>query len=307
MKLEALFTESRKTGVFTSDFLIRYISERIGKKFVKYPAVEHFKNSHHTGYGERYYSTDAAISLRLNWDTAKLGNLDTLRSIDVFYKNQNPTICISVTKIGFLYALPEIVDLILTKAVGSFHYLPVDPRLAINEAVSHSVVLSEAKRGDYTLESCLSDFFQKVVAGKTFTRIEFIQTYHTINVGVFDAIWNNHKEDFSIIGKRIGAPFPGKSISELAEQILALQGTVLSVRAGVNDRMIVTKEDPHQLNLPEDDPMPPYEDSLKHLEALTKGLASPQSGINCLIITGRGGCLCENMEINVEGLEGFPS
>lgn len=155
-------------------------------------------------------------------------------------------------------------------------------------------VIMEVARDAYSPEQALSDFLQKLTTGKTFTRSEFIGSYHIINAGVFDTIYKDFGDKFQIDAKRVSMK-PGTKIDALKDSILSKAGVLTVTDGGTEEKFLKTAQE-EQVEKDVGDKVP-FGDSLEHLEGLVTGTI--KGAFNALFVAGKGGSISGCTSINI--------
>ncbi len=265
--------------------IANYIGSKLGISFRRIPGTDHFHNSNGSGYGVRYVEDGGTRALRFNWNSeGDMNKLTNLRSIDIFNgKSRDPSFNVKTYGMTVLQALPAIIGVLENPAVGKHTTFPVDPKLAMTDGVSESVI-TEASRDDFTAEQALDDFLAELGKGKTFTRSDFIGRYHPVNVGIFDTVINNFAERFIIDNRRVSLG-SNKGLDKLRDSILAKAGIVEVTKGGGKEVYLKTpEEEATEQDKPEHIP---YADTLEHLEGLVQALI--KGSFNALFVAGKGG------------------
>jgi hypothetical protein len=259
--------------------MISFLQRKLGQKLIKIPGVEHFHNSDAGGYGYRYVFSGSTHCIRFNWRSEPTaGKTAEIMSIDIFHGKHDPSFSIHTQGISLVKALPALVTILKSPTIGKMTVFPVDAE----EAVESSVM--EARRDEFTSESALDDFMRKLVTGKTFTRSEFIGTYHIVNVGIFDTIFSSFKDKFQIDAKRVAIK-PGVSIEQLKDSILSKAGVIEVTAGGTKEVYLKTKQEEDVEKTAGD--RVPFGDVLEHLEGLVTGII--KGAFNALFVAGKGG------------------
>ncbi len=292
MKLLDLF-EAQVSGTkaqLAMDKMVKFIQRKLGQKLIKVPGAEHFHNSDTTGYGYRYVINGTTHCVRFNWKSEPtVGKTAEMQSIDIFTGRHDPTFTIHSHGISFVKALPAVVTILKSPTLGKMMVFPVNAE----EAISESVV-TEAKRDDFSSEQALSDFMKKLISGKTFTRSEFIGTYHIVNVGIFDTIMTSFKDKFEIDSKRVAIKV-GTPIDALKDSILSKAGVIEVTPGGTKEVYLKTEQEKDvEKNAPD---RVPYGDVLEHLEGLVTGVV--KGAFNALFVAGKGGSMSGCTPINI--------
>jgi hypothetical protein len=263
------------------DKMIKFIQRKLDEKLIRIPGVEHFHNSTDHGFGYRYVFSGTTRCLRFNWSSEpQAGKTSEITSIDIFSgKDSNPTFNVQCKGISFAQALPALVTILQSPSVGRIKVFPVSPV----EALSESVIM-EVARDAFTAEAALSDFLQKLTTGKTFTRSDFIGSYHIVHAGIFDTVYKQFADQFQIDAKRVSLK-PGTKIDALKDSILSKAG-VITVAAGGNDETFMKTAQEEKVEKENGDRVP-FGDSLEHLEGLVTGTI--KGAFNALFVAGKGG------------------
>lgn len=261
--------------------MIQFIQRKMDERLIKIPGTEHFHNSSDHGYGIRYVFSGTTKCLRFNWasETA-MGKTSEIHSIDIFNgKSSDPTFSIHCKGISFAQSLPALVAILHSPSIGRMRAFPVSAAEAITESV-----IMEVARDTFSSEAALSDFLSKLTTGKTFTRSEFIGSYHIINAGIFDTVFKDFGDKFQIDAKRVSIK-PGTKIDALKDSILSKAG-VISVTAGGTDESFLKTKQEEQVEKEADERIP-FGDTLEHLEGLVTGTI--KGAFNALFVAGKGG------------------
>ncbi len=294
MKIRALYESKIATKRVESAMsaMVSYIERKLGQKMVKVPGVEHFKNTENRGYGIRFFFDGTVKGLRFNWSTAsKAGNASEISSIDYFSgRDRNPTFSIQTKGISLVKSLPALITVLKSPSLGKMTVFPVEEREALTEQA-----LTEARRDEFTAEQAVTDFLKKLSAGKSFTRSEFIGTYHTVHSGIFDAVLNELKDKFQIDAKRVSIK-PGVPVESLKDSILSKAGTI-EVTAGGKDEVYMKTSQEEELESAPVEERVPFVDVLEHLEGLVTGVIN--GAFSALFVSGKGGCLSASTPLNI--------
>jgi len=275
--------------------MISFLQKKLGVKLIKIPGVEHFHNSDSHGYGYRYVFSGSTHCIRFNWKSEpSAGKSAEITSIDVFHGKHDPSFSIHTQGISLVKSLPALVTILKSPTIGRMTVFPVDPEEATESAVM------EAKRDDFTAEQALNDFMKKLISGHTFTRSEFIGTYHIVNVGIFDTIFKSFADKFQIDAKRIAIK-PGVSIDQLKDSILSKAGVIEVTAGGTKEVYLKTKQE-EQVESSSSERVP-YGDVLEHLEGLVTGIV--KGAFNALFVAGKGGTGKTQTVENVLGSHGL--
>lgn len=281
MKLQELFEAkvgAKRTGMAMNK-MVSYIERKLGEKLLKIPGVEHYNNSNDHGYGHRYVFDGSTRCIRFNWSSdGATGHTGEMQSIDLFTgASHDPNFHIHTKGISLVKSLPMVVSILKSPSLGKQKMFPIEATEALSESV-----IAEAKRTDFTADSALSDFLKQLTHGKTFTRSDFIGTYHIIHAGIFDTIYNDFKDKFSIDQRRVGLS-PGSKIDALKDSILSKAGVVEVTKGGSDETFLKTKQE----ETLESEERVPYADVLEHLEGLVTGVI--KGAFNSLFVAGKGG------------------
>lgn len=263
------------------DKIIKYIENKLGHKLVRIPGVEHFHNSNNHGYGYRFVFSGSTKCIRLNWSTEpKNGKMPTtIQSIDIFTGKHDPSFTIHTKGISFAQTLPTLVQVLDNPTVARLFVFPVSPEEAVTEAV-----LLEVARDAYSTEQALSDFLKQLTRGKTFTRSEFIGSYHIVHAGIFDTVFKEFKDKFQVDAKRVSLK-PGTQIDSLKDSILSKAG-VIEVTGGGSKEVFLKTSQEEAVEAAGSDRVP-FGDALEHLEGLVEGTI--KGAFNALFVAGKGG------------------
>lgn len=262
--------------------IISYIQRKLDITLIRIPGIEHFKNSASHGYGYRYVFSGTTKCLRFNWATEPIsGNTAEIQSIDIFAgKSRDASFTVKTSGISLTRSLPTLVSILKSPTLGSRTVFPI----SLEEVLEESV-LTEAKRGDFSAEAALSDFLKQLSSGKTFTRSEFIGSYHIVNAGIFDTVFKDFKDKFEIDAKRRVAIKPGSSLQSLKDSIISKAGVIEVVQAGNNEEYLKTEQEEKIDKFVHE--RIPYTDVLDHLEGLVTGII--RGAFNSLFVSGKGG------------------
>ena len=282
MKLQDLFEAkvgSKNVGLAMSK-MVSYLERKIGSKLIKIPGVEHYHNSSDNGYGLRYVFDGSTRCIRFNWGSdSSAGNTGEIHSIDIFTGvSHDPNFHIRAKGISLVKSLPMVVDILRSPSTGNRLMFPVD----VNETVKESIL--EAKRDDFTAEEALSGFLKQLSSGHSYTRSDFIGTYHIVHAGIFDTIYRDFADKFNIESKRVSIK-AGTKIESLKDSILSKAGVVEVTKGGTKEVFLKTKQE-ESLEKEAGEKVP-FGDVLEHLEGLTQGLI--KGAFNALFVAGKGG------------------
>ena len=283
MKLFDLYESKisgEKAGIAMSKMVL-YIQKKLGEKLIKIPGVEHFHNSDNIGYGYRYVFAGTLRCIRFNWSSEpKAGHTAEIQSIDIFNgKKHDPSFTIHAKGMSIVRALPAVVSVLKSPALGKQRVFPIDAKDAMSEDS-----LTEAKRDDFTADEALSDFLKKLAAGKTYTRSDFIGQYHIVHAGIFDTVYKDFADKFQIDNKRVSIK-PGTKIDSLKDSILSKAGVIEVTAGGTKEIYLKTKQE--EAVEKEAEERVPYGDVLEHLEGLVQGVI--KGAFNALFVAGKGG------------------
>ena len=259
--------------------MVHFIQRKMEHKLVRIPGIEHFKNSQGTGYGHRYVFNGTAKCIRFNWNHARPSESSSeIVSIDIFSgKSKDPSFRIETKGISFASILPTLVAILRSPSLGKFKVFPVSATEAISEAV-----IMEVARDAFTSESALTDFLEHLKNGKTFTRSEFIQSYHIVHAGIFDVIFKDFKDDFKIDAKRISFK-EDSDVTALKNKILGSSAIVSVTRGPTSETYLETQQESEAEQVEKVS----FSDSLDHLEGLVSGIVA--GAFNALFVAGAGG------------------
>jgi hypothetical protein len=277
--------------------MVAYIQRKLGEKLIKIPGVEHYHNSDDTGYGYRYVFAGSTRCIRFNWNTEpKAGQTAEIMSIDIFTGKHDPSFTVRTKGMSLVKALPALVGILHSPTLGKQLIFPVDETEAVAETAVAESSIFEAKRDDFTAKEALTDFLKQLTAGKTFTRSEFIGTYHIVHVGIFDTVMRDFKEKFTIDGKRIAIK-PGTRVDALADSILSKAGVIEVSTGGTKEVYLKTKQEEAVEGGEQGDDRIPYGDVLEHLEGLVQGII--KGAFNALFVAGKGGSFSGSTLVNI--------
>jgi hypothetical protein len=271
--------------------MIKFIQRKMDEKLIRIPGIEHFHNSTDSGYGIRYVFSGTTRCLRFNWGSeASAGKTSEIHSIDIFNgKSADPTFSIHCKGISFAQSLPALVAILHSPTIGHVRAFPVSPV----EALSESVIM-EVARDAFSPEAALNDFLGKLAAGKTFTRSEFIGSYHIINAGIFDTVFRDFNDRFQIDARRVSLK-PGSKIDSLKDSILSKAGVITVTQGGTDESFMKTKQE-EQVEKDTAERIP-FGDTLEHLEGLVTGTI--KGAFNALFVAGKGGSFSGSTLVNV--------
>lgn len=270
--------------------IISYLERALAVRMIKIPGVEHFKNSKNTGWGVRYVIDGSTRMIRFNWQSApSAGKSNSIISVDVFDGKHDPSIHIKPEGVSLVKVLPALAGQLVKPKMGSHPVFIAKPEAALAE----SAILTEAKRGDFTYESALKDFLNKMSKGKSFTRSDWIGNYHISTVDAFDTLVGQFPEKLTIQGKRISAK-DGVDMEVLRGAVLASCDGELEVTAGGSSEEYMPTEQEEEAQAGE---KVSFSDSLEHLEGLVKALT--KGSFNALFVAGKGGSISGSTSINI--------
>ena len=295
MKLQDIYESKKSVSAGLSlKKVVSYISSKLGVQLLRIPGAEHFRNSTESGYGIRYVENGSTRCIRLNWNTAsgaKSGKISTLHSIDFFNgKNHDPTYSIVTKGISVVQALPMVVSILQDPEAGKYYAFPVSADNALAEDV-----LLEVARNTFTGEKALSDFLHRLSKGDTFTRGEFMQSYHIDNVGIFDTMVDHFADRLIFKGKRISLA-SNHNVDKLKDSMLARAGIINVVPGGTKEEYFKSEQE-EALEKDAGEERVPYADTLEHLEGLVEALI--KGSANALFVAGKGGSLFGSTRINI--------
>lgn len=260
--------------------MVSYIQRKLGEKLIKIPGVEHFKNSHESGFGYRYAFNGTTRMIRFNWSSEpKAGKTAEIQSIDIFTGKHDPSFNIKTSGVSLVKSLPALVAVLQSPSIGKRTVFPVEAAEALTEQV-----LKEAKRDDFTAEAALSDFLKQLTTGNTLTRSDFIGRYHIVHAGIFDTIVRDFKDKFEISGKRVGLGGNVK-VDQLKKEILGKAGVLEVTAGGSNEAYEQTRAEVQAQEASQE--RVSYSDTLEHLEGLVTGIV--KGAFNALFVAGKGG------------------
>ena len=276
--------ESKVAGSKASlamDKMVSYIQKKLGVKLIKIPGVEEFHNSKESGFGYRYVFSGTTKCVRFNWASEpKAGHTAEIKSIDIFTgKSSHPNFSVKTSGISLAQTLPALVTILNSPSISKIRVFPVSAA----EAITESVVM-EVARDTYSSEAAVKDFLKKLQAGKTFTRSEFIGSYHIVHAGIFDTVFKEFKDSFQIDAKRVSAK-ADSDISALQTEILSKAGVLEVEQGGGNETYGKTKAE-DELNADPETKVP-FSESLDHLKGLVQGVVA--GAFNALFVAGKGG------------------
>jgi len=272
-----------KAGI-AMDTMVAYLERKLGETFLRVPGVEHFHNTADHGYGIRYVIDGSARCVRFNWsDEPRAGQPAEIRSIDIFNgTTHDPNFSIHSKGVSLVLVLPVVVSILKSPTLSREFVFPVSPEEVVGQEEEEAV--TEARRDDFTAKAALDDMLDKMVRGKKYTRSDFIGSYHIVNAGVFDTIFNDFADKFDIEGRRVGIK-PGVKLDALRDSILSKAGVVEVTRGGQKETYAKTEQE-EDLEGNSSDRIP-YGDVLEHLEGLVEGII--KGAFNALFVAGKGG------------------
>lgn len=292
--------------------IVSYLEKKVGK--MTKLTTEKFKNSTDQGTGVRYVFDGSVLCVRFNWVGGKSSEIVSIDiwtgssrdpNFHITWKGQSlakslPALAraISKPKIGVV-TVPETV----TEArKGSHPKHPdavYDPELSDNTTAGFTTDdgeqyyvrrallpdnhpnkkpgLNEAKKGEYTASSAIADMIEKLEAGRSFNRSEFVMNYHPENAHAYDEWVEENKEKLTISGKRISLP-KGTKVKNSSKASDEGNGSVTVSKGGSDEE--------YDVHVPETDRVS-FSDSIGHLESLTQGLI--RGSFNALFVAGKGG------------------
>lgn len=271
------------------DKIISYLNKKLEVKLVKIPGIEHYHNSADHGYGIRYVINGSTHCIRFNWHSeSNIGKSADLASIDLFLGKRDPSFNIHTRGISMVRILPALVNTINSPSVRKEFVFPVD----INQAMNESFI-TEAKRDDFTAQEALDDFISRLANGKTYTRSDFIGSYHIVHVGIFDTVFRDFADKVTIKGKQVSFK-PGINLGGLKDSILSRAGVLEVTRGGTKEAYLKSKEEEAAEQIEEH---VPFADTLDHLEGLVSSVI--KGAFNALFVAGRGGSFSGSTPINI--------
>lgn len=263
------------------DKMVLYIQRKLGKKLIKIPGIEAFHNTTNHGFGYRYVFDGSTHCIRFNWSSSgHAGRTADMTSIDIFTGKHDPTFNVHTQGLSIVKSLPALVSILRSPTLGRHLTFPIDATEALSESI-----MFEAKRDDFTAEEALDDFLKKLTTGRFYTRSDFIGSYHIINAGIFDTVFKEFKDDFSIDQKRVSLK-PGTKIATLRDSILSKAGVIEITKGGTKEVYLKTKQEEDAEKSSGDEKIP-FGDVLEHLEGLVTGVI--KGAFNALFVAGKGG------------------
>ena len=261
--------------------VIVYLEKMTGSKFRRL-GVENYKNSKNRGFGERFQIGDTLKCIRFNWVGKKSIEIE---SVDFWLGNQrDPNFNIVIRGTSFVKSLPGIAAILKSPKTGKFK---LSALAGLNES---SEIISEAKKGEFTPQSSVADMVQKLEAGRSFNRSEFIMAYHPENAFAYDEFVEANSDKLVIQGKRISLPKGEKlgSAKKTSQTVVGEDGELEVSRGGSGEE--------YEVEVPEDDHVS-FSESIEHLEGLTTALI--RGSFNALMVAGKGGCLVGDTMLEV--------
>lgn len=247
--------------------VVSYLEKTTGEKFRRL-GVEHYKNSKNRGFGERFQLGNTLRCVRFNWAGKKSSEIE---SVDFWLGNQrDPNFNIIVKGTSFVKSLPGIAAIIKSPKIGRFK---LSKLAGLNESAE---LVSEAKKGEFTPQTSIADMIQKLEAGRSFNRSEFIMAYHPENAFAYDEFVEANSDNLVIQGKRISLP-KGEKFKAVKKDAGA-EGEVEVSKGGSGEE--------YEVEVPEDDHVS-FSESIEHLEGLTSALI--KGSFNALMVSGKGG------------------
>ncbi len=292
MLLEQLFeaVSSSKVNAAMSK-IVSYLEKNLNANLIRVPGVEHFKNSKDEGYGIRFFMSGTKQSLRFNWvSSGQTGKSAAISSIDYWSgASRDPSVHIQAKGVSLVKVLPSVVSQLLDPSQGSHTVFVSDNQLT-------EARLFEAKRGEYNAQSALKSFLSRLKNGETFTRSFFAGEYHIENAGIFDTVFGNFGNLFTIQGKRISWK-DGADVNEIYKEVLGEAPGELLVSSGGKGEQYL--DSPGEQDLEKDEHVS-FSESLEHLEDLVGGVV--KGAFNALFVAGAGGVgKTQTVEDTLEG------
>jgi hypothetical protein len=260
MQLTELF-EAKYSGANVGSAMskiVSYLERAMSFKLLKL-GVETFHNSAENARGIRYVELGTLNCIRFNWVGSKSSEIV---SIDLWNgSSRDPNFHIKLNGTSLVKALPALVQVLKSPKIG---------KVSVTEAL-----VLEVKKGEFSETSAVNDMIQKLEAGRSFNRSEFINAYHVDNAHAFDEFVEANKDDLVFTGKRISIP----------------KGTKLGAKSdGGGGGLTVTKGgsgEEYEVEVPESEDRVTFSDSIKDLEGLTTAVI--RGNANALFVAGRGG------------------
>ena len=242
--------------------IVSYLEKKLGKKMTKL-TTDKFKNSKGVGTGLRYVFDGSVLCVRFNWVSGKSSEIT---SIDVWTgSGRDPNFNITWEGKSLATSLPALARAIAAPKMGKIVAKEVE-------------TMTEAKKGEFTERSSINDMIEKLEAGRSFNRSEFVMNYHPENAHAYDEWVEKNKAQLVVSGKRISLAKGAKVKTETPSQAAESGGAVTVSKGGSNEEYDVTVPDEGRVS---------YNDSLEHLEGLTQGLI--KGSFNALFVAGKGG------------------
>lgn len=280
MSITKIFEASNDTSSVAMTKIISYLNNKLDFKLLKVPGVEPYKNSNDSGFGIRYIIDGTTNCIRFNWyRESSVGKSSEISSIDMFTGKHDPSHNIHTKGISLVKSLPALVGILANPKFGKQFVFPVDAKVAVNESL-----LVEAKRDDFTSEEALADFVTKLLSGKTYTRSDFINSYHIVHAGIFDTVFRDFSDKVTIKQKQVSLK-PGTNLADLQDSILAKAGVLEVTRGGTKETYLKNKQEEELEE--ETEEKVPFVDTLDHLEGLVTGVI--KGAFNALFVAGKGG------------------
>ena len=267
MKLQRIYEASSTSSGMKS--VISYLQNRLGVSLVKLLGAEKFKNSVESGVGIRYLEAGTTKCIRFNWASpSKLGNIASIHSIDIFSGNsKDPSFNIKTDGVPLVKALPTLVKIIKSPAIGSTPVFSIEP--ALSESITESV--------DKSAMQIVAELMGRFGKGEVISRQNFIDDYHALHVGIFDHIVKDFRSEFDKLSNGYELIYP-KHANQIKDKVLGEAGSVVVTRGGSSESYPDDEQAATTIS---------YSDSLDHLDSLVKALI--KGSYNALFVTGKGG------------------
>lgn len=249
--------------------IISYLEKKLGIKLL-FISADHYHNSDETGVGYRYVVSGDTRSYRFNWAS---GSGAEIKSVDVWLgKKHDPDFHIAVNGASFAKALPGLVSILASKTIKVGKH-------PITDVVAEGILVQEAKKGEFTEDSSVADMIEKLEAGRSFNRSEFIMNYHPENAHAFDTFIDAYGDRLVKQGKRYSLP-RGMSFADVKA---GGDTPEISVSRGGSGEDYEIPE----LDALEADDRVSFAESLEHLAGLTHLVTAKAT--NALFVAGAGG------------------
>ena len=254
---------------------IAYLEKKLGAKLYALPE-ETFKNSRETGRGVRVIVGGTMRAFRINYNASGITGIDIWNG-----STRDPNAHIAFEgNVDVAKVFPVIIQNLKAPNIGEEDFVVVESVNGVNRVITEAA----KKWTPETLVQTAVTFIQRNSDRVGKAALAGITGF--ANAGVLDIIMEMYPDAFQKQGR--GTVFVGDIEQlDIAEIINVLKDRTVHVsveRGGANETYGETEG---EKAIPEEDKRIPYEDQLRHMEALIK--ATVKGASNALFIAGAGG------------------